>query len=122
MFAVAGGHAECAQLLIAAGCNIALLNDIGLTARALAEQLKRSDVLALDFSAITSVSANQPTAAVAGASVTQRQPPAPAHSTTGAQTSGLEESRKLKAELKALGLSTKGSKAELRARLAEAGV
>ena len=34
--------------------------------------------------------------------------------------SGLEESNQLKSDLKSLGLSTKGSKAELRARLAVA--
>ena len=54
--------------------------------------------------------------------MTQRQLPAAVSSTNSAQASGLEESRKLKAELKARGLSTKGSKAELRARLAEADV
>jgi hypothetical protein len=39
---------------------------------------------------------------------------------SGGGGGGLEESKALKAELKALGLSAKGSKAELRVRLEEA--
>lgn len=96
-----------------------------MTACALAEQLQRTEVIALNFSAATVDRADQ-TATVASDPATSGAPEHTAsaaptvttpHTATG-RPSGLEESRQLKAELKARGLSTKGSKAELRARLA----
>lgn len=154
--ACAGGHAECAQMLIDAGCDTTLTNDIGaratlpnrgrgpaartlldgrhafwsaclcgwlvagLTAQELARQLQRGDIMALSFSAAAASPAAAPASApapvAAAAAAAQRSPGAAARTSSG----GLEESRKLKADLKARGLSAKGSKAELRARLAEA--
>ncbi len=96
-------------------CNYLL--SAGFTARALAEQLQRTEVLALDFSAAASERADSDLATP----VTQQHSTSSAtNATISRTTSGLEESRQLKAELKARGLSTKGSKAELRARLAGA--
>lgn len=102
-------------------CNYLL--SAGFTARALAEQLQRTEVLALDFSAAASEGADQTATAASDLAtpVTQQHSTSSAtNATISRTTSGLEESRQLKAELKARGLSTKGSKAELRARLAGA--
>ena len=41
---------ECARLLAEAGCDTRLLNDVGLTARQLAAQLKRTAVVAMEAS------------------------------------------------------------------------
>ena len=45
--ACAGGHADCAEALLDAGCDGLRLNDCGLTGWSLAVQLRRSEVLAL---------------------------------------------------------------------------
>ena len=45
--ACAGGHAQCAQLLVDEGCDTKLHNGAGLTAWALARELKRASILSL---------------------------------------------------------------------------
>ena len=95
----------------------------GLTAHELAAQLKRDGVLALDFTASSISDSGQTTTAASDSNTSKTQ--THTQSTAAAPRTfsgrGIEESRMLKAELKARGLSTKGSKAELRARLAEVG-
>ena len=95
----------------------------GLTAYALATQLKRDSVLALDFAPPSISDSGQTTTAASDSSTskTQKHTQSTAAAPRTFSGRGIEESRMLKAELKARGLSTKGSKAELRARLAEAG-
>ena len=108
--ACAGGHVGCARLLLQAGCNASLLNDTGVTGWELAVQLQRWDAigpLQLEFGG--TAPAAQPKSATSATVIT-----------AAATSGGLSESRALKAELQKLGLSPKGSKAELRARLAAA--
>lgn len=95
--------------------------------RELAEQLKRMEIIALKSEPVTpfeTSSAEKPKQ-----KQTQHKP-AKARSESSSRkassaaaatdvSAGLEESKMLKQELKARGLSTKGSKADLKARLAE---
>ena len=120
----------CAHLAIGANLTFksyCLLLLTGLTAHALAAQLKRDGVVALDFThssiSDTSSSSDPTTTAASNFSTpeAQKRTQSTAAAPRTSSSRGIEESRMLKAELKARGLSTKGSKAELRARLAEAG-
>ena len=52
----AGGHASCVRVLVAAGCDINLTNDVGLSGQELAEQLKRDSIM-------TALVCSQPAAA-----------------------------------------------------------
>lgn len=95
--------------------------------RELAEQLKRTDIAALKaepvspFETGSSNSQQQPARARRGSNRKASSTASATDATekTG-QVSGLEESKMLKQELKSRGLSVKGSKAELKARLAAA--
>lgn len=141
--ACAAGHVECARLLIEAGADTELANDTGLNGWELAAQMKRGEVAALRGTAAAPATrgskrrqkkVKQPRDA-AGApkqprhakhrdrGSSRRTPKAEALAgTAGAPGgSGLEESKALKAALRQRGLSTKGSKQELRDRLAQAG-
>ena len=109
-----------------------LLNDVGLSGWELAEQLKRSEITAikpgpdwLGYKMSPRATADDARGRRASTGSARRKQPENTAATAGSSPtagggSGLEESRKLKAELKARGLSAKGSKAELRARLAAA--
>lgn len=99
--ACAGGHAECVRLLLAAGCDTSLRNNAELTGWQLAETLRRQDVLTLRHQTLSD------TLGDVGASQKDL-----------VRTASKTELKQLKAALKAVGLSTKGSKVELRARLA----
>lgn len=96
--------------------------------RELAEQLKRMEITTLQGESIVpfetsgaSPEKQQPARVRRGSN---RQASSAAASTRGTdqtgQLGGLEESKMLKQELKSRGLSVKGSKAELKARLSEA--
>jgi hypothetical protein len=98
--ACAGGHAACVQMLLAAGADTAIKNDIGLVGLDLAQQMMRSDV-------VLAIAAT-PRPRETGASGARSSLVAAARPS---------ELRELKALLRAKGLSAKGSKAELRARL-----
>jgi hypothetical protein len=111
--------------------------------RELSEQLKRTEIASLKAEPVTPFETAATAAAAAAA--TQQQPARARRGSNRSSTSaarsggggggggggaeeggqqqqvgGLEESKLLKQELKARGLPTKGSKAELRARLAAA--
>ena len=157
--ACAGGHVGCATLLRNHGADTSLTNDTGLTAWALAEQLHRVEIVALQSTApLLTPQARARVGLSTGGSATagggkkerksksKRRESAPAVAARGgggvdapvevaaagdrarrssaaavaSSNVGLEESKALKAELKALGLSAKGSKADLRQRLEEA--
>jgi hypothetical protein len=137
--ACAAGHAACVKALLQAGCDTNLLNDLYRNGWELAADLRRNEVLALR-------PASAPLAAPAVPAVVARsekilddhqktrrsqKKSIKGNGDSKGKTrgdrlpstqnlSGLEESNQLKSDLKSLGLSTKGSKAELRARLAVA--
>ena len=91
--------------------------------RELAEQLKRMEIIALKSEPVT------PFETASAEKQKQKHKQKQARSESGSRkasaaastdgSAGLEESKLLKQELKARGLSSKGSKAELKARLAE---
>jgi hypothetical protein len=95
--------------------------------RELAEQLKRMEITTLQGEAVVPFETDGASAEQQQSTRTRRgsnRKAATAPSTGGAdqtgQLGGLKESQMLKQELKSRGLSVKGSKAELKARLAEA--
>lgn len=104
--AAAGGHAECVAALMEGGADQSLLNNQGMSGSEIARALRRTDVLEL---------LNQASPSYPGG-IGAKQPKEVSRPTT----KRLHDSRELKAQLGALGLSTKGSKRELRARLAKA--
>lgn len=141
--ACAAGHVGCVKALMQAGCQTHLRNNVGLTGWELAEGLRRDDVLALRPPAGSDAVGGRSEALLGGRETT-RPPKEKPHKdkTEGSKRSankaadeektrsepvqsppslsGLDESNQLKSDLKSLGLSTKGSKAELRTRLATA--
>ena len=91
--------------------------------RELAEQLKRTEITALQSEPVTPIETSaEPARARRGSNRKASLAAAASSDATGhaGHLSGLEESKMLKKELKARGLSVKGSKADLKARLAEA--
>ena len=98
--------------------------------RELAEQLKRMEIIALKSEPVTpfeTSSAEKPKqkqtqhkpAKARSESSSRKLSTASSAAAATDVSAGLEESKMLKQELKARGLSTKGSKADLKARLAE---
>ena len=91
--------------------------------RELAEQLKRTEIIALQSEPVTATETSaEPARARRGSNRNEASDAGASSDATEhtEQLSGLEESKMLKKELKARGLSVKGSKADLKARLAEA--
>ena len=106
--ACAGGHVECARLLAEAGCDTRLLNDVGLTARQLAAQLKRTAVVAMEPSPASPTRQGFQGALEEKAVVAPNLHPSQAKIKVQAErgkgqagAGGIEESRSLKAALKA---------------------
>jgi hypothetical protein len=145
--ACAAGYTACVESLTAAGCDTELLNDVGLTGWDLAAELKRDAVLALrptgpapprrgiggnsgEGGGSSSHSPKKKKKNKRRSDESKRRSPGSAGGGSGSAAAGgaagaeagggLAESKALKAELKHLGLSSKGSKAELRARLTAA--
>jgi hypothetical protein len=104
--ACAGGHVTCAELLLSAGCDSTLHNENGLTAAELAKSLRQMQILGMFQTRKSGKTTTKD-------SVKRKEKSA-------GIVDGLAAGRALKAQLTALGLSAKGSKAELRARLAAA--
>eukprot|EP01051_Picozoa_sp_SAG22_P017840 SAG22_NODE_2848_length_2160_cov_6.810771_2_plen_246_part_00 len=117
--ACAGGHVECVRLLLAAGCDVTLLNAAGLTGWELAETLRRTHVMALRDGTTGLREDRRPQNSTTAAKCTGSDPPDQQEQEQLASTAAKTELKRLKVALRSAGLSTRGSKAELRGRLAQ---